>query len=312
MIRSTLGRLRGDLPAPPIHGAADARWSVISSAHDLYAEANDDLVGVALGAAERSRHLRLHDLESRCQEPDLGWVRAWPGEHYRLLPALVQEVGARRVVEIGTFKGQGALALAAAGDVEVVTYDVLAWDTFDDTALRPSDLEGGRVRQLVGDLGDLGDDVYRMSQLDELRAADVVFMTAPRTAPGSSTPSPTSSESSPTAGDWWSSTTSGCSRWSSSGGTCPTRSSTSTAWATGPGPGCSGPPDRTVCELGRSPSTRAPMPWPLGRSAGPSSSGGRPPPPSLRPCSRSPSTRKRDPQSGRRPASRRDSSRCTS
>jgi predicted O-methyltransferase YrrM len=166
------------LPEPPLTGAADARWSVISSAHDLYTEQNDDLVAVALGAAERARHLHLHELEARCGEPDLTWVRTWPGEHYRLLPALVQEIGARRVVEVGTYKGHGTLAIAAASDqTDVVTYDLIAWDQFADTALQESDLIEGRIVQR---LGDLGDPAYREEQWGTLREADLLFIDGPK------------------------------------------------------------------------------------------------------------------------------------
>lgn len=179
VIRAFAKRLRGgDLPDPPVSHASDTRWSVISSAHDLYTRPNDDLVAIALGAAERARHLRLDDLEARCQEPDLTWIRTWPGEHYRLLPALVQEFGARHVLEIGTFKGHGTLALAAGGtDVDVVTYDVVPWGDFSDTALRPTDLADGRIQQC---LGDLGEDSYRATQAGTLRAADLLFIDGPK------------------------------------------------------------------------------------------------------------------------------------
>src|SRR3954447_13598498 len=144
MIRALLRRRRlklGEMPPIPIIGAADARWSVISSAHDLYVQPNDDLVGVALRAAETARSVKLADLETRSVEPDLTWIRTWPGEHYRFLAALARTTDARRIVEIGTFKGQGALALSAGApaDARVVTYDILPWSDFSDSALRQSD-----------------------------------------------------------------------------------------------------------------------------------------------------------------------------
>ncbi len=179
MIRSTLRRvLRHELPAVPINGAEDARWSVISSARDLYTEPNDGLVDIALRAANVARTLRLDDLESRCDEPDLAWVRTWPGEHYRLLAALTKTVQAERIVEVGTFKGQGALALLAGSDVtRVTTYDLIPWDEFSDTALRPSDFTSDRVAQQLGDLGDAD---YRATQIETLRAADLIFIDGPK------------------------------------------------------------------------------------------------------------------------------------
>ncbi len=179
MIRNILRRLiNRNMPPIPVTGAADARWSVISTAHDLYVQPNDSLVAIALRAAEEARTLRLDALEARSADPDLSWIRTWPGEHYRLLAGLTRTLDAKNIVEVGTFKGQGALALAAGADhATVVTYDVMPWDGFSETALVLADFDGGRIEQRIGDLGDA---TYRATQVDTLRAADVVFIDGPK------------------------------------------------------------------------------------------------------------------------------------
>src|SRR3954451_10030376 len=119
MVRGLLRRLKlGDKPQIPIRGAADARWSVISSALVSGLQRNEALVGVVVRAAEPARSVKPADLETRSVEPDLTWIRTWPGEHYRFLAALARTTDARRIVEIGTFKGQGALALSAGAPAD--------------------------------------------------------------------------------------------------------------------------------------------------------------------------------------------------
>lgn len=166
------------LPRIPLTGAADARWSVISSAHDLYDQPNDDLVGMLLDTASVGREIVLAELEERCPPMDAAWVRCWPGEHYRLLAALVRLLQPRAVVEVGTFKGQGALAMAAgAGETRVLTYDIVPWRQFSDSALREEDFASGRIEQRIGDLGEEG---FRESQLGDLREADLIFIDGPK------------------------------------------------------------------------------------------------------------------------------------
>jgi predicted O-methyltransferase YrrM len=176
ILRRMLGRV--ELPRLPLNGASDARWSVISSAHDIVGQPTDDLIELALAAGHRARTLRLHDLEHRCREEDALWIRTWPGEHYRYLAALAELLEPATAVEVGTYKGQGTLALAAGSSVtDVVTYDVLPWREFDGTALREEDFADGRVQQRIGDLGSPG---YLREQADTLRRADLVFLDGPK------------------------------------------------------------------------------------------------------------------------------------
>lgn len=177
MTRAVLGRLTR-LPRVPLTGAADSRWSIISSAHDLYTRPNDELVGILADAASAARDADLTELEERCQPADARWIRCWPGEHYRLLTALVQQLQPRVAIEVGTFKGQGALAMAAgAVETRVITYDIVPWRQFPDSALREEDFATGRIEQRIGDLGE---ESFRESQLSTLREADLIFIDGPK------------------------------------------------------------------------------------------------------------------------------------
>ena len=85
--------------------------SIILSADDELARPTRRLMDVALAASERARIIELTELDRRTSS-ETRWYRTWPGEHYRLLAALVQELHAKTVIEIGTFTGMGTLALA--------------------------------------------------------------------------------------------------------------------------------------------------------------------------------------------------------
>lgn len=157
------------LPNVPLRGG-DARWSAICW---LDPDAGDpELVSLALAAAGKALTTRLSDLEARCGPSDAQWVRTWPGEHYRLLSALVRTIDANNLVEIGTFQGHGALAAKMAG-ASVVTYDIVPWQSISGAILKPDDA----VEQRIGDLGEA---TYRATQRDVLQAADIIFIDGPK------------------------------------------------------------------------------------------------------------------------------------
>jgi hypothetical protein len=175
---TTLRLLRRRPDDPPLVGAQDARWSVISSAVDLQPPSTTALVDVLLQGAQCAAGIELEHISLRCDPASASWVRQWPGEHYRLLAGLVKLLRPRSVVEIGTFQGHGSLALLSGSDVTTVTtYDVIAWDEIDGTVLRPSDFGQGRLTQRIGDLAD---SIFLGENLDILRAADLIFIDGPK------------------------------------------------------------------------------------------------------------------------------------
>jgi predicted O-methyltransferase YrrM len=101
----------------------------------------------------------------------------WPGEHYRLLNALVRQRKASLVVEVGTFWGMGTLAIKEAlpPGGKIVTYDILSWKAFAETLLCDQDFDEGQVVQVVGDLQN---DDFFASQMEIFKKADIIFMDA--------------------------------------------------------------------------------------------------------------------------------------
>jgi predicted O-methyltransferase YrrM len=138
-----------------------------------------------LGPSERLLDLasRLIDRSSKAKLPLLtergapAYVHAWPGEHYRLLVALLEELRPRIVVEIGTYTGLSILAMipALSPDARLVSFDIVPWSSLPNTLLRKDDFVPGRVEQIVADLGDLE---RAKCHADLLRNADIIFLDA--------------------------------------------------------------------------------------------------------------------------------------
>jgi predicted O-methyltransferase YrrM len=105
------------------------------------------------------------------------YLDIWPGEHYRLLAAIIKAISPKLVIEIGTATGLSALAMRQylPGSGQIVTFDIVPWEQYPGTCLRGDDFSDGRLKQWV-------DDLSRKEILDKyrglLRKADVIFIDA--------------------------------------------------------------------------------------------------------------------------------------
>ena len=121
-----------------------------------YGRPTEHLIDLALRASQEAWRTELPELSRRVDADSNDFTRIWPGEHYRLLAALVKLLQPQSVIEIGTLRGLSALALKKflpnAGKID--TFDVVPWDSLSDTSLRPEDFEDDRLRQQIGDLSD--------------------------------------------------------------------------------------------------------------------------------------------------------------
>tara|TARA_Y100000589_G_scaffold275175_1_gene269189 strand:+ start:110 stop:922 length:813 start_codon:yes stop_codon:yes gene_type:complete len=110
--------------------------------------------------------------------PDSKFLNIFPGEHYRLINAIVETVNAKEIVEIGTFTGMGSLSLKEGfKDVSVTTYDIIKWDKLDFPSHFDHKDFNESLKQIIGDLSD---DKFFERNLDILNDADLIFMDAPK------------------------------------------------------------------------------------------------------------------------------------
>src|SRR3989338_481096 len=145
--------LRRVLPAPFV--ARHVEYSLIASTDDDV-QPSERLLNIVLPALQQAANLRLDDLDRRVSV-NLSYPQSWwPGEHYRLLAALVAIMQPRCVVEIGTAAGMSALALKQflPPDGQVVTFDLISWQKYPGACLTEKDFADHRLIQYTDDLCD--------------------------------------------------------------------------------------------------------------------------------------------------------------
>ena len=137
------------------------------------------LIDLALRVAREASQTNLSELSARVDPGSHDFVPVWPGEHYRLLAALVKILQPKHVVEIGTFRGLSALALKTflPAEGKITTFDIIPWDRIPETALRPEDFADARLRQEIADLSDRAAFERHRALLQE---TELLFMDGPK------------------------------------------------------------------------------------------------------------------------------------
>ncbi len=127
--------------------------SALASLDDEPAKPSDRLIDLSLRAANRARTISLSEVTARIKTPPF-YTDIWPGEHYRLLAAFIDELKPKTVVEIGTASGLSALAMLKylPQDAKLYTFDILEWDKYPETHFLPTDFADGRMHQIIGDV----------------------------------------------------------------------------------------------------------------------------------------------------------------
>lgn len=153
--------------------AGHALPSVISSAGSDHPP-SEHLVDLALKAAALAARTPITGFRPELADSVL--YNRYPGEHYRLLKALVTLLEPESIVEIGTFTGMGSFALAQAARGSLHTFDVVPWRNFE-SHLRDSDFAGGR---LIQHLADLADPDQFQSHQPLLDSSTLIFLDGPK------------------------------------------------------------------------------------------------------------------------------------
>jgi len=109
--------------------------SAISSLDDSPGAPSPRLLQLLPVLAERALTATLPLAHERCAP---GIIDLWPGEHYRLLVALVQGLNPSRIVEIGTLTGLSSLAIIPllTEGAQLTTFDIVPWHEVPNTFLR--------------------------------------------------------------------------------------------------------------------------------------------------------------------------------
>jgi predicted O-methyltransferase YrrM len=151
---------------------------MLFSADDEPGRMDDFLLDLAVRAVSRAQKVAVADLVRRMKAPPY-YPDVWPGEHYKLLASLVQELQPRLVIEIGTSTGLSALAMYShlQPSARLVTFDITPWQKFEDTVLTDAEFADGRLKQVIADLGNR---IIFDQHADVLRSADFIFLDGPK------------------------------------------------------------------------------------------------------------------------------------
>jgi predicted O-methyltransferase YrrM len=168
--------LRWTLPLP--FTAQNHQYSTVAFIEEHECRVTRRLLDAALDAIALASKTDLTWLSKRMKEGPFT-PGIWPGEHYKLLVALVTVLKPKRVIEIGTFTGLSALAIKASlpPDSELITVDIIPWQQIEKTVLVPDDFEDGRLRQVVGDLND---PAFFKGFTETLSGCDFLFVDGPK------------------------------------------------------------------------------------------------------------------------------------
>lgn len=162
----------------PLVSVRHTEYSMLMSADDDAGQPSEQLIDIALRSVNHARGVSMASVVDRLKHPPY-YPNIWPGEHYKFLSGIVEELKPSVVIEIGTATGLSSLAMLQTlpKTSHLYTFDIIPWDQLPDTCLRVSDFRDGRLKQMVGDVAK----PEVMRQHDELfHKAELIFIDGPK------------------------------------------------------------------------------------------------------------------------------------
>ncbi len=148
--------------------------SYLLSLEDETARPGQNLIDLSLLAAHKASQLDLQAIASRFPDNIANAINLWPGEHYRLLAALIDILQPGLVITIGTSTGASILSIKdnLPANGKIITYDTTSWSQRSDCGLVETDFD----MQLQQKLVDLSDPVQAQSEQGLLEQADIIII----------------------------------------------------------------------------------------------------------------------------------------
>jgi len=151
--------------------------SYATSAHDELFSPSKRLIDLALEAAKYAHNeIDIRSVAQLFPEETKKPMNTWPGEHYRLLPAIIKALQPKLVIEIGTATGASCLCMKKylPKSSKLVTFDIVAWKDYPGTGLKETDFDG----QLEQIISDLTQKEQSAKYYDLFKQADFIFIDA--------------------------------------------------------------------------------------------------------------------------------------
>ena len=166
-------RLQKAVPLPT--NAPDKRFSGLFTAINQPGGATRELLSFGLACAMDALDIDLSMVSSRIKKGD-NYIDIYPGEHYKLLAAIVKKKQPLIVAELGTHLGYSALCMKSfmPADGHIYTFDIIPWKGFEDTILEEEDFHSG-LTQYTDDLTQWAAVQKHRSMLEQ---SDIIFMDA--------------------------------------------------------------------------------------------------------------------------------------
>lgn len=134
------------------------------------------LIDLSLLAASKASKIKLDDIQHHFESDAAQFINVWPGEHYRLLAALVDTLKPKLVIEIGTATGASALTMKKylSADGEIITYDITPWNEYPGSGMQEHDFDAQLQQRLI----DLSNPSQAATEYSTLEQADIIFADA--------------------------------------------------------------------------------------------------------------------------------------
>lgn len=98
-------------------------------------------------------------------------------EHYILLPAIIEAINCKSIVEIGTFRGASAYSILSNTTTKVTSFDIIPYSSFNNSLIQQSWVDDARFVQYIADLSD--SDLFK-KYLNILVESPIIFLDAPK------------------------------------------------------------------------------------------------------------------------------------
>lgn len=134
--------------------AMDVRPTLLFSPEDAPGKPDRTLLEFSLRAIREAMDIDLSEISDRIETGLLRAPDTFPGQHYKLLAAMVKLIQPKLVIEIGTASGYSCLSLKKflRPESKIVTFDVIPWKQYPDVILRDEDFADQRLEQKIADL----------------------------------------------------------------------------------------------------------------------------------------------------------------
>jgi len=164
---------------PKVNGT-DVTLSVLYG-QQICSNISSERIGETLGYIQEANSIDLSEFDNRLPEGDeaKGSVNIWPGQHYRLLAAVVKKLQPKNIIEVGTYTGLSYLSLTKymPADGKITTFDVVPVHEFKCNAVQTDEINSNNRSQIVGDLSDPD---FFSKHISLFEACDLFFIDGPK------------------------------------------------------------------------------------------------------------------------------------